>query len=1421
MKKLHVRQGAWGRTVILGAVTCLLSLGEMVQARAASPWHLGPFVKADAANPVLAPQDTHFLDPMTGKSVGWEQDNVFNPAAVVRDGKICILYRAEDDSGQGVGQHTSRIGLAESTDGLRFMRHPAPVLFPAEDAQKSHEWTGGCEDPRCVETSDGGYVLTYTEWDRQTARLAAATSRDLIHWNKRGPVFAHADGGKFRDQWSKSGSIVTRLVNDHLVAAKISGKYWMLWGEGVIHAATSDDLLNWDPVLDTNGSLISVLSPRPDMFDSGLCEPGPPAVVTPQGIVFLYNGKNATQNGDPALKAGTYSGGQALLDPSNPTHVLARDDTYFFTPQRPYEVTGQYPAGTVFMEGLAHFHHRWWLYYGTADSRVAVAASAADASTPPLGAALPGIPLVPLPAPVSLNAGWQLQDKVKVAATGEAISRTDYKPSAWHKATVPGTVLTSLVDDGVYSEPLYGENNRPDKIPDSLCRTSYWYRTHFTVPHTYAGRRVRLNFAGINYAAEIWVNGHDVGSIQGAFARGLFDVTSDVTLGGPNALAVQILPPPHPGTPLEQTLANGTGPNGGILATDGPTFLCTIGWDWIPGIRDRDMGIWQSVTLSATGPVTLRDTYVTSDLPLPRMDTADLTVQTTLRNTTDKPQTGTLAGTFGQTAFRRTLTLAANETRTVTLSPATTPQLRVGHPLLWWPNGYGPQNLYTLHLRFVANGTVSDATNTRFGIRKITYAVPGSDNLTLVVNGVPVVAKGGDWGMDEAMKRIPRKRLDAQIRMHKLANYTIIRNWVGQSTSADFYDLCDKYGILVWDEFFQPNPSDGPNPDDTELYLANVREKILRFRSHPCIALWCGRNEGNPPPAINTGIQNLMNTLERDRLYQPSSTDGRGVHSGGPYRWRTPREYYAVDAPFKTEIGSVSIPTLESVEGMMPRKDWGAINDDWAEHDLARGAQGGDRYPVILGERYGHENNLADFVRKAQLANYEAFRAMYEGRLAKLFQPTTGVITWMSNPAQPSFVWQLYGYDLEPNASLFATRKACEPIHVMMNESDGHLVVINNTPQTLNGLTAKISLYDLSGALRSTHTDVVTAVPSAATDVGAIMFPDGLSPVYFVKLELRNAQKHLLSDNFYWQASPAHPDDFTALNTLLRVSLTIRAVRRDTAGKCILTVTLHNPAKTIALMTHLQLRQAQSGQRVLPVFYSDNYVSLLPGETKTITVEAADADLNGEAPLVAVDGWNVTVTPTAAMGKTVLVIPNTDALAIGNTDQSVPTAPPSRVIRINCGGGSLSPFMFGTAPAPPDAFSSDADVTGGRVKIVGDTIDTHASNAAPAAVYQSERWGACTYTIPVALKETYTVRLHFAETTFDRAGARKFNVDINGKRVLTDIDVFAQGGEFKAVVREFTGIAPDANGHFVIAFTNGAADQPIINGIEVIPQTEL
>lgn len=846
-----------------------------------------------------------------------------------------------------------------------------------------------------------------------------------------------------------------------------------------------------------------------------------------------------------------------------------------------------------------------------------------------------------LPPPVTIDSGWQLQDASKATQPGAAISLPNFKPQGWYAATVPGTVLTSLVNNGVYPEPLYGENNRPDKIPESLSRTSYWYRAAFKVPKDFKDRHIWLNLEGINYAAEVWVNGKQIGSVRGAFRRGIFDISTTVKPGKNAALAVLVTPQPHPGDPHEHTIRDGLGLNGGITAVDGPTFLSTIGWDWIPAIRDRDTGIWQKVFLSATGPVVVKDPLMTTDLPLPKTDSSDISVQTTVENVTDLPQKGVLHGGFGDVTFQQAVEIAPHSSQIVSLTPQTTPALHVELPKLWWPNGYGPQNLYTLHLRFDVDGKPSDSHDVSFGVRKITYAVSDSPNLTISVNGVRVFIRGGDWGLDEAMKRNSRDRLEAQIRMHQIANLNMIRNWVGQSTSEDFYELCDKYGLLLWDEFFQPNPSDGPDPTDLDTYMANVRDKILRFRNHPSIAIWCARNEGYPPKAIDDALRTLMAELEPTRLYQANSADGRGVHSGGPYHWRTPREFYVYDEAFKTEIGSVSVPTLESVHGMMPQKDWEIINDDWAEHDFAKGASGGDTYPAMIADRYGKVANLADFVRKSQLANYEAFRAMYEGRSAKLFNPSTGIITWMSNPAQPSFVWQIYHHDLEANSSLFAVKKAAEPVHIQLNESNGDVQVINNQDAALANAHAHIAIYNLDGSVQYKHDYDVTAPGSAATGLGAVEWPAGLSAVHFVKLELRDGEGKLLSDNFYWRALPEHQDDLTALNTLPTVTLDAKVARSDAEGKMLVKVTLHNPGAQVALMAHLQLRRSHSGERVLPAYYTDNYVSLAPDESRTITIEAATADLKGEQALVVVDGWNVGVTASTSPGAAIAL--NTDA----------------------------------------------------------------------------------------------------------------------------------------------------------------------------------
>lgn len=857
------------------------------------------------------------------------------------------------------------------------------------------------------------------------------------------------------------------------------------------------------------------------------------------------------------------------------------------------------------------------------------------------------------PSPVTLAAGWRLEDVAKVPQSGAQVSSAGFDSGGWYIATVPGTVLTSLVNDHVYPEPLYGENERPEIIPERLVHTSYWYRTVVRIPIAYTNRHIWLNFDGINYSAEVWVNGAQVGTVRGAFIRGVFDITAQVKPGQSAVVAVLVTPEPNPGVPHEHTWRDGVGQNGGITAIDGPTFLSTLGWDWLDAVRDRDAGIWQKVFLSATGPVVVKGPLVTTDLPLPETDSSDITVQTTVENVTDQPVDGVVRGAIENIVFERQVTLPPHTAQQVTFDAKSTPALHMEHPRLWWPNGYGAQEMYKLHLEFKTaefkvgefrtGSAVSDAQDVEFGVRKISYSVPGADTLTISVNGVPIFIRGGDWGLDEALKRIPRARLDAEIRLHKLANLNLIRNWVGQSTGEDFYELCDKYGLLVWDEFFQPNPLDGPDPTDIPTYIANVRNKVLRFRNHPSIVLWCARNEGDPPPEIDAALRTLLAETDPTRLYWPNSTDGPGVRSHGPYYWRAPREFYTVaDDFFKTETGSMSVPTLESIRGMMPKKDWETIDDDWAAHDLAKGNQHGDLYPMILAGRYGKIANLADFVRKAQMANFEAFRAMYEGRNALLFHPTTAVITWMSNPAQPSFVWQIYDYDLEPMSSYFAVMHASELVHIQFNEATGDVQVVNNYPRPAANFWAHVAVYNLDGSLAYEHETTLTAAPDVVSDLGPIDFPASVSVVHFIKLDLRDAAGQLLSTNFYWRALPGDPDDLTALNQLPMVKLTanVEMPKLNAAGQRRLRVLLHNPTKSIALMAHVQLRR-KSGERVLPVFYSDNYVSLIPGETKAIEVEAAASEFKGEASLIVVDGWNVTVAPASFPGGS--IAPNLDA----------------------------------------------------------------------------------------------------------------------------------------------------------------------------------
>ncbi|HET9086750.1 MAG TPA: glycoside hydrolase family 130 protein [Acidobacteriaceae bacterium] len=367
-QSLGNRLRLFGLTVFCAGAVAVLS------AQTHPDWTLGPF-KRPVEAPVITPNPKAvFEDPIRHAPVHWEALHTFNPAAVVRGGSVYVLYRAEDNTGSmGIGLHTSRLGLAESEDGIHFTRESQPVFYPSNDAQKEREWPGGTEDPRIVEAPDGSYVLTYTQWNRKTYTVGIATSKDLHTWQKHGPAFAQAAHGKYAHLKYKSAGILTHLVDGRLIAAQVHGKYWMYWGEIHIRLATSPDLIHWTPVETSQGDPVVLLRRRPGLFDSEFPEVGAPPLLTSKGIVLLYNGKNAAHDGAPGLDPGTYSGGQALFSAEDPARLVARTDQPYFKPEMPFEKSGQYAAGTTFVEGLVFFHDKWFLYYGCADSLVGVA----------------------------------------------------------------------------------------------------------------------------------------------------------------------------------------------------------------------------------------------------------------------------------------------------------------------------------------------------------------------------------------------------------------------------------------------------------------------------------------------------------------------------------------------------------------------------------------------------------------------------------------------------------------------------------------------------------------------------------------------------------------------------------------------------------------------------------------------------------------------------------------------------------------------------------------------------------------------------------------------------------------------------------------------------------------------------------------
>ena len=809
---------------------------------------------------------------------------------------------------------------------------------------------------------------------------------------------------------------------------------------------------------------------------------------------------------------------------------------------------------------------------------------------------------------------WRLERASQVDASGKQLSMPGFHDANWMIATVPATVISSYLNAGAIPDPNYGDNQ--NLISDSFFCSDFWYRTEFTAPQTAAGRHVWLNFEGVNWKAEVFLNGQRLGHIDGGFMTGRFDVTALMHAGQPNALAVRVIKNANPGSVTEKDFES-PGKNGGVLGADNPTMHATIGWDWIPTVRGRDTGIWGDVYLATTGAVSIENPQADTVSIAADGSAAEVALEATLVNHSAVPVSGKLSGHLGDATFEQAITIAARGSKTIKLDPTAEPVLRLHNPKLWWPNGYGEPNLYRVEMEFSVAGAVSDRTQFNAGVRRFTYSEEGGA-LRIFINGRRFVARGGNWGFPESMLRYRAREYDAAVRYHRDMNFTMIRNWVGQTGDEAFYDACDRYGIVVWQDFWLANPWDGPDPDDTAMFLANARDYVLRMRHHPSIGLWVGRNEGYPPDPIERGLRSILAELAPAIHYIPSSADDV-VTGHGPYNALSPRFYFEQKAMPKlsSELGAPNIVTMDSLRQMMPEKARWPQGDMWGMHDFSLGgAQRGASFRQMIEKNYGGATNVEDWIELAQFVNYDVYRAMFEAQS----KYRMGVLLWMSHPCWPSFVWQTYDYYLEPTAGYFGSKKGSEPLHIQWNPVTNNVEVVNDSGGNAKGMLAKAEVMNMDGTVAWSKTAPVESTEDSELIPIQLEFPATLTPVHFVRLKLSRGDT-VISQNFYLRGT--EENNFRAIRNLPKATVEASTRAEQRGGEWVLTTDLHNTSTTPALMVRLKAVRAQTGDRILPALYGDNYVALMPGEQRTIVTRLIDADSRGERPTIAVSGFNV------------------------------------------------------------------------------------------------------------------------------------------------------------------------------------------------------
>jgi exo-1,4-beta-D-glucosaminidase len=867
-----------------------------------------------------------------------------------------------------------------------------------------------------------------------------------------------------------------------------------------------------------------------------------------------------------------------------------------------------------------------------------------------------------LPERLALRDHWALQSSARFEAKGELISTAAFVPKGWHDATVPTTVVAALVHDKTLPDPFFAMNLRQfpgvtypiggnfsniAMQPDSPYAVSWWYRKEFAVPASFSGRTVWLNFRGINYRANVFLNGKQIANsdnIAGAWRTYEFNVTEAVKPGGENVLAVQVF------APTERDLAI--------------TFV-----DWNPAPPDKNMGLWREVYLTTSGPVALRYPTVVSKLNLPANDSAQLTVTAQLKNGTSQPVKGKLIGQIGDVTFEQDIELAADESKDVTFTPEQFPQLVFTNPRLWWPAQMGEPNLYSLGMHFEVGGVTGEGSVTQFGIRQITSEVNATGGRAFHINGKNILIRGGGWTPD-MMLRENSRRLHDEFRYVRDMGLNTVR-LEGKLETQEFFDLADHEGILVmagwcccdfWERWTRWKPQ------DFEIAQQSLRDQIYRLRSHPSLVMWLNGSDNPPPP----DVEQMYLDIEKQLLWpnpvvssatgKPTTVTGNsGVKMTGPYEYVAP-SYWEQDTlqgqpnrkqcnpggcggayGFNTETSmGPAVPPIESISTMVGKDHLWPIDEVWNYH------AGGGEFKTIqvfstaLANRYGKSDNAEDFAAKSQLQTYEGVRAMYEAYSRNKYQ-STGVIQWMLNNAWPSMIWHLYDYYLRPGGGYFGAKRAMEALHPIYGYDDHSIWVVSSQYEDSRGLKLTTKIYNLDMTEKFSRQDSVDAAADSTAKVFTL--PDvqnevqNLSPVYFLALRLTDSMGKLVGSNFYWLSTkPETLDwaksnwwmtptesfaDYTALAQLPKIKLKVTLRTEHKGDDSVAHVTVENPNNSLAFFVRLKVNKEENAEEILPVIWEDNYISLLPREKRDLTATFRSSELGTAKPVIEVGGWNV------------------------------------------------------------------------------------------------------------------------------------------------------------------------------------------------------